>query len=96
MSTVLVKASAFIQAITSTSGHYVYGTVGQTYTLALARSREALYGAKLGDGYYCKLVGKVEDFFKGLCSPFYGTFVAAARALCATAGAPGRRRLRLR
>lgn len=82
MSTILVKASAFISFIAKHVGdHYVYGTVGQTYSLSLARSREAMYGVKMGDGYYCKLINKVKDFFKGICSAFYGKWVADCSGL---------------
>lgn len=51
---------------------YVYGTVGQTCTVALLKKKQAQYGKKMGEGYY----QRGGDYTKGKCARWLGKWVA--------------------
>jgi LysM repeat protein len=64
-----LNASAFVPRIQARVGEgYVYGATGVTCTLSLLKSKQAQYGAKMGNGYY-QLNG---DYTKGKCARWMG------------------------
>lgn len=77
-----ILASKFIAWLLTRVGlGYVYGSVGQSCTVALLQVKERQYGAKMGPGYYCRVVVGVKDFLKGLCARWLGKWVADCSGL---------------
>jgi len=73
-----IKASALTKQMKTHIGQgYVYGAVGQVVTTALLKSRYAMYGKKMGAGYY----EKNGDFTKGKCARWLGNWAADCSGL---------------
>lgn len=78
MATILLKASAFIAWILTRVGlGYVYGSIGQTCTIALLKTKERQYGKKMGANYY----QRNGDYTKGLCARWLGKWVSDCSGL---------------
>jgi peptidoglycan hydrolase-like protein with peptidoglycan-binding domain len=72
------RASAYIPALKAHLGDgYVYGTVGQTCTVALLKTKDKQYGNIMSANYY----QKNGDYTKGLCARWLGRWVADCSGL---------------
>ena len=74
----LVPASKLIANVKEHVGDgYVYGSIGQTCTIALLKAKQSQYGSAMGNGYY----QKNGDYTKGLCAKWLNKWVCDCSGL---------------